>query len=262
MQPLRYSEFDPDPVLARYVLCYWEFAASEEQAPYTHHVMPDGCIVVAYIRRCNAEEWMSLIGPSLDGFRAPVQPGDLIWGVRFWPDAAGALLPLEPPALRDAHRLLAEALPDLAGELKPRLTSCRTACEAAVVFDQSLRKRLAQARPLDAVVRAGVEAIVAAQGQLAIGDLAEHLGLSERQFQRRFRRAVGLTPKQFARIRRLRSSVANALDDAPKGWSRVAVEQGYADQAHLVREFSQLVGQPPTTFMERTRTIEHVNVTP
>lgn len=261
MPTLRYSEFEPAPALTPYVLCYWEFAASAEQEPYTHHVMPDGCTVLAYGRRGGAE-WVSLVGPSLDGLRAPVEPNELIWGVRFWPDAAGALLPLEPPALKGAHMLLAEQLPDLSEALQTRLTTCQSAFEAAQVFDEVLGYTRPTDAQLDQQVRKGVKAITMTQGQIAIRDLAEQLGLSERQFQRRFRRTVGLTPKQYARIRRLRSSVANAMQEEPKGWSQVAAEQGYADQAHLIREFTQLTGQSPTTFLDRTIAIEHINVTP
>ena len=100
-----------------------------------------------------------------------------------------------------------------------------------------------------------------AQGQLPIRELSAALGLSERQFERRFRKATGLTPKRFGRIRRFRSSVRNVLLDKPQAWTRVAADQGYADQAHMSREFSDMVGLSPTEFQKRVRQIEHRDVT-
>ena len=87
-------------------------------------------------------------------------------------------------------------------------------------------------------------------------------GLGERQLQRRFREAVGLTPKQFARIRRMRETAAGMLRPDARGWAGVAADFGYADQSHLIHEFSQLTGLTPVAFEDRLRRIEHGNVRP
>jgi AraC-like DNA-binding protein len=60
-------------------------------------------------------------------------------------------------------------------------------------------------------VAEAVRRIEASDGPLPIGDLAERLEIGERQLQRRFRRAVGLTPKQFSRIRRFRACARNLI---------------------------------------------------
>ena len=154
------------------------------------------------------------------------------------------------------------SIPEIATALLEKLPACNTGEEATRVFDEVLLKRAPGVEALDEKVVAGVKAIVAAKGEIKIGGLAEQLGLSERQFQRRFQKAVGLTPKQFARIRRFRVSMSNVLEEEPKAWGWVAAERGYADQPHLVREFSQLVGEPPTSFAKRIRSIEHGPVNP
>lgn len=262
---VRYSEFAPHPSLCSYVLCYWEYAAGNDIEPFRQHVMPDGCIVLACGRQ-GKSLWTSLVGPSLKGIKAPIHPGALIRGIRFWPDAGGALLGLDPVSLRDRHMLVEDALPDFAVGMWSAAGDADSPEEAAVVFDHILMPLLDSADPIDDLVRYGIRLITTSGGRLSIGDLATRIGLSERQFQRRFRRASGITPKQYARIRRLRTSVGAALDAVSKhtdpSWGRLAAEQGYADQAHLVREFSQLIGQSPVTFMERTSRIEHVDVKP
>jgi hypothetical protein len=68
---------------------------------------------------------------------------------------------------------------------------------------------------------------------------------------------VGLTAKEYARVRRVRATALAVLGPAPAGWARLAAAQGYADQPHLVREFSALWGAAPGVVVERLRAIAH-----
>ena len=52
------------------------------------------------------------------------------------------------------------------------------------------------------------------------------------------------------------------IAEQPEAWGRVAVRCGYADQAHLIREFGRLTGRPPTALDPYIRSIEHEDVDP
>lgn len=81
----------------------------------------------------------------------------------------------------------------------------------------------------------------------AIPQIAAEVGLSKRQFDRRFKRAIGLGPKQFSMIVRFQSAIAhrqNGLD-----WSDIVFQCGYYDQAHLIKEFNHLSGFSPQNFL-------------
>ena len=68
----------------------------------------------------------------------------------------------------------------------------------------------------------------------------------------RFRQQVGLRPKTAARLVRL-NRVWRRLDERrPLDWGQVAADAGYADQAHLIRDFHQFTGTTPTQFQART----------
>lgn len=255
-----YRELEPPSDLQCYVLAYWAFVApAAHDGVYQHRVMPDGCVQLSYLKQARL---LHLVGPRLEALEVPVQPGHVFWGVRFRPGAAGAVLGVPCLDLRDAVGPTFLFVPERAQVLLQALQACETMEEAVAAVSEVLRRFAAQAEAPDALVQQGVAAIVAAQGQLRISELAEKLDLSERQFQRRFRQAVGLTPKQFARIRRFRASVGNVLRTPPEAWSRVAAEQGYADQAHLIREFQDLYGDSPTGFEATVRAIEHRDVKP
>lgn len=85
-------------------------------------------------------------------------------------------------------------------------------------------------------------------GAVRIGALVAESGLSHRAFIQRFRRQVGVSPKTAARIMRYERAIA-LLGLGTLSVAEVAAESGYADQAHLDREFSALSGCPPTRLL-------------
>ena len=78
--------------------------------------------------------------------------------------------------------------------------------------------------------------------------LAEIAGVSLRTLQRRFHSYVGIGPKWVVQRFRLLDVTAAAHGDADVDWAALAVRLGYADQSHLIRAFTQLVGHPPATY--------------
>ena len=84
----------------------------------------------------------------------------------------------------------------------------------------------------------------------SVRDLAEITGLATRTLHHRVSQDIGLAPKLWLRIERLHRAIASASGRV-RPWSDVAAHCGYADQAHLVREFSELLGEPPTVWSRR-----------
>ncbi len=90
-------------------------------------------------------------------------------------------------------------------------------------------------------------------GQLArpdteVGAIAAELGWSRRRLIDRCRQVLGITPKVFARIARYQRVLAN-LDDGGS-WAGRAIEAGYFDQSHMIRDFSAFTGLPPASYLE------------
>lgn len=221
----RYEEWLPAPDLRQTVLCHWRFECDPGTQPFVHHIWPDGCVSVVTF-----QEQTTIVGPTLRArvieLREPVR----FEGIRFWPDTGAAIVGIPAAELRD-RRVPVDRDPDI-----------RTV-------------------PIDPRVRRAIETIVERRGDISIAALAAAAGCSARQLQRSFRARVGLTPKEFARVRRVRSVIA-AILGGQSTWAGVAVEFGYADQAHLARDLSDLTGFPPQAVQARLESIEHDNVTP
>ncbi|MCF6379164.1 helix-turn-helix domain-containing protein [Nocardioides KLBMP 9356] len=78
--------------------------------------------------------------------------------------------------------------------------------------------------------------------------LAEIAGTSLRTLQRRFHSHVGIGPKWVVQRFRLLDVVSAAHGEADVDWAGLAARLGYADQSHLIRAFTQLVGHPPAAY--------------
>jgi AraC-like DNA-binding protein len=132
------------------------------------------------------------------------------------------------------------------GVLRDRLLAAATPQDALQVMEQTLLAQLAGPVSRDPAVTAAARAL--ARG-VPVGQVADDLGLLPRTLRRRFTARVGLTPKRFARVHRLRQ-VTRALDgQAWADWAAVAAEHGYCDQAHLIDEFQDLADITPGDYL-------------
>jgi AraC-like DNA-binding protein len=259
--PVSYGEFEPAPDLRPLIASYWVFRV-EGALPegFAHSVPLDGAVSLFVSRRSGLP---LVLGPRTEPLRPPVAEGDVVHGVRLWPGAAAAALRTDVPALRDQVVPLERVLPgDWAGRFLEAVRHEGDDETTVRRLDAAWAPLVARRADLDAAVMRAVFSIVHSQGQTAVGALAEECGLSERHLRRRFVAAVGLSPKELARIRRLRASLVEALGDPDRRWVELAAACGYADQAHLVREYRRLSGLPPEAFLAHLQQIRHGRVTP
>ncbi|RRD06296.1 AraC family transcriptional regulator [Arachnia propionica] len=86
------------------------------------------------------------------------------------------------------------------------------------------------------------------RGIRGVTDLARCVAFHPRTLQRMFRQHAGVTPSWMIRRYRLIDAADAARSGNPPSWGELAAELGYADQAHLSREFSATIGMPPSRY--------------
>jgi len=126
--------------------------------------------------------------------------------------------------------------------------------ELAAVAEQCLLQRLAKLRASEdgGVALRMVRSMSVRRGAVTVGELAHGYGLSVRQVERGFQEHVGMSPKVFARLTRLKAAMK--LSERPElNWAEIASAAGYFDQSHMVREFRDLNGATPVAFAELGR---------
>jgi AraC-like DNA-binding protein len=122
----------------------------------------------------------------------------------------------------------------------------RTSVEQALRLAVAADANFVGTPTIDARVRALCESL---QSDNAIPDmaaLAHEAGLSREHFHRLFRKTIGLTPLDYARLARMARAKRLLLEGTPA--SHAALDCGFADQAHFARWFKRYFGVTPTAY--------------
>jgi methylphosphotriester-DNA--protein-cysteine methyltransferase len=254
---MQVTRLAPGARLAPFVRGY---AIVETREPATRALLPERGIVIG-LRFAGAADLLEdgaarrVANAAITGIQATT---------RHMQTAAHSGIVLAMLAPAGAQRFFAQPLHELYGrtgaldDLVPRAELARIEARLGEARDHGARiaevERFLLARlapEADPVVDAAVAAIAAAHGVVRIATLARRLGISQDPLEKRFRRAVGASPKQLAQLIRLQ----HVIDD-PRGgasWSARAVAAGYFDQSHFIREFRAMTGEAPTRFFQPGR---------
>lgn len=174
--------------------------------------------------------------------------GSAVILARFRPGGASAFFrePLHELADRtlDLEEILQREQVHSAGE---RLGVALDDAERVEVLASLLRE--CTVRALDPIVQAALQQLEATGGRITIRELARTLSISQDPLEKRFRRAVGTTPKRFASLVR----VTRAVEAYRSGMRLVdlAVQAGYFDQSHFIREVRAFTGLRPSELVMR-----------
>lgn len=164
-------------------------------------------------------------------------------------------------ALRGRHISLDDLWPaSTIAELRERLEIAPSAAHRLAVFEHFLAVRVPAMRRIDPLVK---HALFRLNAGMAVGQLIAETGFSHRHVVRVFSEAVGATPMVYKRLRRFSLTIQrlHAKDDA--SLADVASVLGYADQAHMNREFRDFAGLTPGQFLQvRSRSPHHLPLAP
>lgn len=254
-----YAEWEPSPRLAPFVRCVWTLrGAPPPVAPgviSAEPIVPDGCVELIFHL---GDPFVQVVGDAqalqpramvVGQATAPTVVGptgtvDVI-GVRFHPWSAAAVLRVSGAELRDRVLPMDDALGSTAGDMLNRLYDRPSHVGARQHVEQILERLLAKHAPPDPAAAALVRHF-AGQPIPSIRAAASSFGRTSRWVQRTFAETVGLAPKMLVRIVRVQRVLRMARDNPAATWSSMAMHAGYYDQAHLIRDFHQLVGTSPT----------------
>jgi AraC-like DNA-binding protein len=248
-----YAASDPPAPFADRVDAFWEYRTSADgDAAGPHRVLPDGCIDLIF--RCRA--WTGSF-PRLVVYGAAARftlpdllPGEQVLGVRFLPGRAGPVLDVCPRSVAD-RELPADDGPRVLARLRDRLADCHSFEEARAAFRQAVLVMLTgRPRPHQPRTDRALALLHESEGRLRVDAVAKAVGVTERTLHRDVLAASGLPPKVLARILRFKATLARLRSGRPAPLCVLALDGGYADQAHMAREFRELSGLTPGALLK------------
>jgi AraC-like DNA-binding protein len=171
-------------------------------------------------------------------------------GVHFLPGGGAVSLGVSAQELTDRHIALSDIWGVRARTLREELLEAPTpAAKFAVLeralFEQYCRARLRPQPFVHPAISFALRGMQTAPTDLRIAHIQTSTGYSPRRFTTLFTDAVGLTPKLYSRINRLRSVVERVARGGELAWADLASEYGYYDQSHLTRDFREFSGVTP-----------------
>ncbi|MEJ2206345.1 MAG: helix-turn-helix domain-containing protein [Gemmatimonadota bacterium] len=191
-----------------------------------------------------------LVGPRSRAVNVSV--GDRRWtvGIRLRPGTLPALTGLTARELTDRSARPGMLYGAVGREWENRIGAAPTPTEALHRAFGFLRQILPDVHRVDWKVRLLLRSDPSAPG-LRVGGIARGAGISRRALHEAVSHAVGLSPKATLSIRRLFRVLRAGLRCQTPNWSRIAVDSGYHDGPHLIRDFQHFLGEPPTVWRAR-----------
>ena len=167
------------------------------------------------------------------------------FAIQFRPAALKQLFGLPMHELANQHCAAHAVFGPKVSKFRERLGEARS-FEERVQIANAFIVELISGRPVNDPIELAASEMFRSQGNCNIDTLAHRTGLSMRNFQRRFREYLGISPKLYARVVRFESALKIKATTPQMSWMNAAHEAGYHDQMHMVHDFREFSGGTPT----------------
>lgn len=257
---MQYQEFRPAEPLAKFIKCFWALESEASQSTSPERILPDGCTEMVFhlgdpFDQHNADgaterQPLALLVGQMRGCLLIQPTGRVrVLGVRFWPGGAYPFLALPQNEIAGSVIALDSVWGATSRDLHSRIADSKTPAESVRQVEATLLGRLNQFHRHDDGVFQAIALILLSGGRQPVESLADDMGIGLRRLDRIFNTRVGLTPKTLCRIVRFQR-VFKMLErsERARDWVQIALDCGYYDQAHFVKEFREFAGKAPTVF--------------
>jgi AraC-like DNA-binding protein len=214
----------------------------DRAVPVVH--LPDAATALVYCRTGARDGDLRAVGPRSRASYYPAKELSMCIRIRLCPGAARPVFGVPVSELRDQAVPLTDLWGDRAARLENRLNELTGPGPILRGIEDALLGSLRdRADPRDRVLREAARSLSTPGERVAT--IARRLSVSERRLRDLFADRVGLSPRHFARIQRVRAVLARA--DSGE-WAGLASDSGYYDQSHMTADFRTLMGVSPAAF--------------
>jgi AraC-like DNA-binding protein len=245
---MRFYRQIPGPPLSDFVALLWLYEGYQ-QPHEKERLLPDGSMELVV----NLNEDQTRVYDPRDTGKFRTLRGPVVVG------AHSEFFVIDTAEQHNALVSLEDLWGGLAGQLRERMLEAGTPQAKLQVLEQTLLARAAQRLQRHPAVAFALHEFHGLPHTRTIAEVTGQIGLSAKRFIEVFRGEVGLTPKLFCRVRRFQRVLRSIGAGRPVEWAAVAVDCGYFDQAHFIRDFRAFSGINPSTYAaQRTEHLNHV----
>jgi AraC-like DNA-binding protein len=254
-------QLQPSIRLRPFIQCYWQIKSTLPMAsPSTELLHPDGGLgmilnfgdALAYEDKAISSDcfmdgihtktrWFTMAG-HIDAI-----------GIRFNPGGASHFFSVPLAEINNSTLNLSELALDQLTESCQEEKETNPSGDILGFVDGLLLGMLTEPRRADLAAHALMKKIRASEGRVLISNMTEDAGKSYRQLERLFKRYVGMTPKKYARIVRVRNARYQLKNKSTQSCTEIGALSGFYDQAHFIREFQSIIGLSPMGYLNFKR---------
>ncbi|MCC5907777.1 MAG: AraC family transcriptional regulator [Balneolaceae bacterium] len=265
---MQYITIPPGPKLEEYVRFFWILESGELQTPYVFRTMADNCTELLFHYKGTFRE-IKPDGSREESFLSGIHSQSAIYrrfttdhsfgifGVYLYPFAAPVLLNASPAELTGEMPGIHSVLGRRGRMLEEQMLLARNNHERLRIITDFLESRIEQSTGEEHPARRAVRYVIQSKKMQPVSKLAGMFHLSERQFTRKFREYSGMSPKLCMRITRFEEVCSRYGQTECTNLAKLALESGYYDQSHFIRDFKEFSGyEPGEYFSGRAEGIE------
>lgn len=256
---MNYYTIPPPKELEGLVRFFWVFESGKLDEPYIYRSMADSCTELIFHYRGAFDELLedgktepsflsAVHGQTTKYSRYITNESFGIFGAYLYPFAVQQLLGLSAGALHNHKPDLQTALGKKGKYLEEQIMTATDNLTRCHILTSFLKKRFHQNNKIQHPTVTAIKHIIHSQKHDTIKELAHYFNLSERQFERKFKEYSGLSPKRFMRIVRFAKACDHYGDSHETSLTEIALNCGYYDQSHFIKDFKTFSGYEPSQF--------------
>ena len=240
-----YREFPPAPDLRAFVACTWVRLVRFNADAACDLILPDGC---ADIIVCD-DHPPTVAAPDAMTRRVQLRDGSMLTGIRLRPGAWHAVFGCPASQFLNSGPLLSDVAAG-AWKLHQAVLQASNLADRLAALEGWVRNALVRATADDRTIIAACRML--SRDPVAISAVADSLDWNVRTMHRRFLAACGYGPKHFQKIMRIQAVLRAAQAVPSAGLAELAMATGFADQAHMTRDFRSITGLTPADYFRAT----------
>ena len=258
---LKFRRVEPASPLRHLIQGYWQIEAGYQ--PELLDLVPDGYPEIAFLlqnkmtftsanQQPMAMPWAGVIGQLTNRFISILSPHSKIIFIKMYPWTPSLLFGLPVFNLNNNVTDLEVLTCDREfRQLARDIRSMERIEDAVPLLDAFFLKKLALKKLETPFLAFAVQQIFQTNGTTSIESLRQNIQASRRYVEKLFKKNIGVSPKQYARMIRVKkASILLQHKNFNGQIASVAAKLDYYDQSHFLKDFKMVVGKTPTEFLQ------------
>lgn len=245
------SFFTPSDTLSVFIQTYWHLKPTNNKF-LSQKIVTDGGSGIIFNFDTSCENAILLTCPRLKALHFPITNTTDIIGIRFLPGGAYPFLKKFTQCKNGNTINLSNQDISQIEQIYESMKNAKTIQERINILNNFFLKQLQDFERVPSLwIFEVIDTMKSHEGNLKINELSKKLSLSMRQFERLFKKEVGLSPKQFSKILRMQKARSLISSKNFDSLTDISYESNYFDQAHFIKDFKVFVEETPKEYFIR-----------